>query len=409
MMEKEREAAMRDADKRVVEQVDQEVKRRLKDFYKQQELEAQKRKQEEKNEQDLEDRARKASVNEVQEVSHKDIVAIEKEATRRIDELERKLLLQIQHVASMGQTAGAAVGTDQIRLEYETRLQQYKKQVEEAEAERKKIQEEAFLKMQEEQKRTHEELVHQMEEERNSFLEHEQEKAKQRGIEAYGTMMKLMMQLAIPAEVQSLLLQSLKISFSISDTDHMEVERTVQVSAYIDAVRMLWQGGSKPSDDDLMHLKNLQQFFKISDDEHASIIKRVKKELGLPDETAVIMIIDDDHSIRKYVEHILKRTYHTVFTAISAESVIPEMEKIQPSLIICDVNLGIGAISGFTFYEKIVAGTYGEKLKSVPFILMSSLGDEFFIRSAKQLGIKAYLQKPFNRETLEAIVKNALG
>ena len=90
MMEKEREAAMRDADKRVVEQVDQEVKRRLKDFYKQQELETQKRKQEEKNEQDLEDRARKASVHEVQEVTHKDIANIEKDTERRIEELEKK-------------------------------------------------------------------------------------------------------------------------------------------------------------------------------------------------------------------------------------------------------------------------------------------------------------------------------
>ncbi len=60
----------------------------------------------------------------------------------------------------------------------------------------------------------------------------------------------------------------------------MEAERSVQVSAYIDAVRTLWQIG-KPTDEDSVHLKNLQQFFKISDDEHISITKRIKKELGL--------------------------------------------------------------------------------------------------------------------------------
>ena len=88
--------------------------------------------------------------------------------------------------------------------------------------------------------------------------------------------MKLMMQLAVPAEMQSSLLQSLKISFSISDTEHMEAERSVQVSAYIDAVRNLWQSGN-PSDEDLMHLKNLQQFFKISDDEHVLLQNALKK------------------------------------------------------------------------------------------------------------------------------------
>jgi CheY-like chemotaxis protein len=208
--------------------------------------------------------------------------------------------------------------------------------------------------------------------------------------------------------MQSSLLQSLKISFSISDTEHMEVERSVQVSAYIDAARTLWHEG-KPSEDDLLHMKNLQQFFRISDEEHVSITKRVKKELGQTDETAVILVIDDDPSIRKYAEHLLKKTYQTVLTAANAECVIQELQKTQPSLIISDVNLGPGVMSGFSFYEKIIAGTYGEKLKSIPFILMSVMEGDFFVRSAKQLGVRAYISKPFTRESLETTVKNALS
>jgi CheY-like chemotaxis protein len=391
MMEKEREVVVREAKQQAAEQVDQEVKRRLKEFYKQQELETQKRKQEEKTEQVLEDRARKASVNEVQEGAHKDLNAIEKDTARRIEELEKRLIAQIQQAAPGTSSAGTVTGAEMIQ----------------AEAERKTIQDEAFLKMKEEQKRAQKELMQQMEEERNTLLEREREKAKQQEIDAYRTLMKLMIQLAVPAEMQSLLLQSLKISFSISDTEHMEVERSVQVSAYIDAVRTLWQTG-KPSDEDSIHLKNLQQFFKISDDEHTSITKRIKKELGLPDETAVIVVIDDDPSIRKYVEHILRKTYLNVITAANAESALTEMEKVSPSLIISDVNLGAGVMSGFTFYEKIVAGAYGEKLKSIAFVLMSSMEGEFFVRSAKQLGVKAYLPKPFTKESLEATIKHAL-
>ena len=404
MMEKEREAVMREAKQHVEEQVDQEVKKRLKEFYKQQELESQKRKQEEKTEQVLEDRARKASVNEVQEVAHNDITAIEKDTARRIEELEKRLIARIHQTAPDTPSGGIASGAESVRAEYETKLQQYKI----AEEERKKIQEEAFLKMREEQKRAQDELMHQMEEERDTLFERERVKSQQQGLEAYRTLMKFMMQLAVPAEVQSSLLQSLKISFSISDTEHMEAERSVQVSAYVDAARSLWQGGI-PSEEDIVHLKNLQYFFKISDDEHASITKRIKKELGMPDDTAVIVVIDDDPSIRKYVDHILKKTYHTVITAATAESALPEIQKVAPSLIISDVNLGVGMMSGFSFYEKIIAGTYGDVLKSVPFMLMSSLEDEFFVRSAKQMGVKAYLAKPFTRESLEATVKNALA
>jgi CheY-like chemotaxis protein len=403
MMEKERENVMREAKQQAAEQVDQEVKKRLKEFYKQQEVESQKRKQEEKTEQVLEDRARKASVNEVQAVAYKDVTAIEKATAQKIEELEKRLIAQIQQTTS-GASTGTVAGADTLRAEYEAKLQQYKA----AEEERKKIQEEAFLKLNEEHKRAQDELVHQMEEERNTLLERERERSQQQGLDSYRTLMKLMMQLAVPAEVQSSLLQSLKISFSISDMEHMEAERSVQVSAYIDAVRTLWQSGH-PSEEDMIHLKNLQQFFKISDDEHTSISKSIKKELGMPDETAVIVVIDDDPSIRKYVEHILKKTYKTVLTAGTVEAALPEIQQSSPSLIISDVNLGVGAMSGFSFYEKITAGAYGDALKSVAFILMSSLEDEFFVRSAKQMGVKAYLAKPFTRESIESTVKQALG
>lgn len=392
MMEKEREVAVIEAKQQAAKQVDQEVKRQLKEFYEHQELDTQKRKEKEKTEQLLEDRARKASVSEAQEVAHKDLTAIEKETAKRIEELEKRLIAQIQKVAPG--TSSTATTTEAEMIQAET--------------ERKKIQEEAFLKMKEEQKRTQEELIQNMEEERNTLLEREREKAKQQEIDAYRMLMKLMIQLAVPAEMQTSLLQSLRISFSINDAEHVEVERSVQVSAYIDAVRALWQTG-KPTEEDSVHLKNLQQFFKISDDEHISITKQVKKELGLPDETAVIVIIDDDVSIRKYVEHILKKTYLNVITAESAESALKEIENISPSLIISDVNLGAGVMSGFTFYEKITAGTYGDKLKSVAFVLMSSMEGEFFVRSAKQLGVKAYLPKPFTKESMEATIKQALG
>jgi hypothetical protein len=186
MMEKEREVVLREAKQQAAEHVDQEVKRRLKEFYKQQELEAQKKKQEEKTEQVLEDRARKASVNEAQEVAHKDLNAIEKETVQRIEVLEKRLMAQIHQAAPGSSSAGTTAGIEILQVE----------------AERKKIQDEAFLKMKEEQKRAQEELIQQMEGERNTLLEREREKAKQQEIDAYRTLMKLMIQLAVPAEMQ---------------------------------------------------------------------------------------------------------------------------------------------------------------------------------------------------------------
>lgn len=404
MMERDREQMLKEAEKKAEEKIDAEVKRRLKEFYKLQEIEAEKRRLAEQKEQALEERARQASVSEVKQETDKDLTSIEREALKRIEELEKRLQSALQAQAS---TVDAST-VQKLKEEYEAKLLEYKKQYEEAEAERKKIQEEAFARMREEQQRAQEQLLQKFEEERRLLLEREREKEKQRALDAYRAVMMLMMELAVPAEVQSSILQSLKISFAISDTEHMAIEREVQVRSYIETVRTLYQAPTQ-TEEDFEHLKNLRTLFHISDDEHVAIVKRVKKELGLPDETAVIIAIDDDPAIRKYVEHILKRTYKTVVTAVNAESIVTELSKLQPSLIISDVNLGVGVMSGFTFFEKIRNGEYGEAMKSLPLILMSSMEDEFFIRSARQLGVKTYITKPFTKEQLENAVRDALA
>ncbi len=403
MMERDREQMIREAEQKAQEKIDAEVKRRLKEFYRQQEIEAEKRKAAEQKELALEERARQASVTEVKQEATKDLSAIEKDTLSRIAELEKRLLQTLQAQATMVDTTTV----QKMKQEYEAKLLQYKKQFEAAEAERKKIQEEAFARMKEEQQRAQEQLIQKFEEERRLLLEREREKEKQRALDAYKSVMTLMMELSVSSDVQTSILQSLKIAFSISDTEHMAIEREVQVRTYIETVRTLFQSPIQ-TEDDFEQLKNLRILFHISEEEHLAIVKRVKKELGLPDDTAVIVAIDDDPAIRKYVEHILKRTYKTVITSVNAESILEDIKKSPPSLIISDVNLGTGVMSGFTFFERIRSGEFGETLKNLPLILMSSMEDEFFIRSARQLGVKTYLTKPFTKEQLESVVKEAL-
>ncbi|HEY6951610.1 MAG TPA: response regulator, partial [Bacteroidota bacterium] len=85
------------------------------------------------------------------------------------------------------------------------------------------------------------------------------------------------------------------------------------------------------------------------------------------------------------------------------------MSRNKPSLIVCDVNLSSPEISGFTFCERLKEGSYGESLKDTPFVIMSAVADDFFIKAARQLGSKAYLPKPFTREKLETVVRSALA
>ena len=410
IVDTERKKVQKEAETKAAENIDLEVKRRVHEFYRQQEIEGRKRNELEKSDRVLEEKAREASRNEIQRDAAKDFSDIEWESKRRIEDLEKRLMEQIQRSLGALQKGmpGGLEGSDQARADYEAKLQQLKSDYEKAEAERRRIQEESFKELLDEQKRAQEEVVQHMEMEREASLRQQREKAKERFLESYRSLMMLMMELDLNQEYKRSILQSLKISFSISDSEHMEIERAVQLNTYVEAVKATWNKG-KPSEEDCLHLKTLQGLYNISEEEDRGITKRVKKSLGLPDETAVILVIDDDPSIRKYLEHILTKTYLTVLSVPSAEQAIVELQRATPSVMLCDVNLGAGVMSGFTFYERLLAGTYGDALKEIPFVMMSALGDEFFIRSAKQMGIKAYLPKPMTRETVEAALREALA
>jgi CheY-like chemotaxis protein len=219
--------------------------------------------------------------------------------------------------------------------------------------------------------------------------------------------MLVMMEIKLPPQILETLLKSLRIALSIEDSEFREIERRVKVNKFVDAIREAWRSGN-PSDEEFNLLKKLQSLYQISDEDNLSITKRVKKEFGLPDETAPILVVDDEEYVLEFISHILRQTYRTVITAKSVEEAEQILSTFTPALILSDVRMPAPGVGGFTFYERIKEGRYGIPLKDVHFILMSAIADDFFVKTAKQLGVQAYLIKPFTREILEDTIKNAL-
>ncbi len=434
MFETERAEIQKEAHEKVKEQVEVEVKRRLKEVAYDREIEEKKRRVLEKAEENLEKRALEASVKEMTTTRQKEFAAISTEGSKRIEEVERNLMQQMNSVLEAKQRQmeeelqrrinelKATTPSQQTSVPPLSSLQQVQisgsptfirsKEQQEREiqerliTERKRIQEEVTQKLQQEHKRVQEELTEHLKNEHKNELKREAEKIRQQALAAYRYALIALMQCKIPVEIQQVISGTMRAPLSITDEEHKELERAAQVDAYIQAIRSTLSKGA-PTQEDTAMLATLQQLYSISPDEHKNLTKQVKKELGLPDETAVILAIDDDPPVLDFVAHILKQIYLNVHTADSVPAAEKQLETITPNLILCDVALpGVG---GFTFYENIQKGMYSENLKSVPFIFASVLGDQYLINAAKQLGAKAYLVKPFTRETLESTVKQALA
>ncbi|MBI4429405.1 MAG: response regulator [Ignavibacteriales bacterium] len=405
-----------------------------------QEMEAQKRKQKEQDAEELEQRARQASVNERKELLAKDLQSLEAEALKRVETMEQRMSEQVKRLLEEEkhrleeQSRGAleelkasveraqAVSKskleeqstmDKLKAETEAELDRMKQQfklqmIAKTEAERRQIQAEIFKKLKEEQTKKEVELAVRVEDEHQTILQRAEQKTREVALETYRTQMMVMMQYKLPPDVLEDLSKGLRISLSITDKEHIQIQQSVRSKAFIDAVKEAWKHG-RLSHDESEVLENLGNLYQVPPAQQKAIHAQVRQELGVTTQPAVILALDDEEFILEFIEMILKQKYGSVLTAKTVNQALKLMKQTKPSLVISDVNLGTPDITGFTFCERMTQGEYGEEFKGIPFIVMSAISDDFFIKSAKQIGAKAYMPKPFTREKLERTIQLALS
>ncbi len=438
-----------------------EINRKLKEYHRQWEEETAKREEKERQAKELESKARKASLDEQKVEDEREYNALKYENRDRIEQWEKKMKLEIQtavekerirldnelaeRLAAMSvrqsgpaqapaapapvpagppsvvpvPTATVSVpavvpespieSKEQIEAEYTVKLLQTKEQMEQeamarVEAERLKLHEEALEKVRQEYASTQSELQRQFEQEKNYLIEGERAKAKERLVEAYRTFI-ILLDVSIPREHLDALLLSLRGILGISEEEHTEIIRSVQVNSYIDTLRASWQKGKITSDEKEL-LAHLCDLYQISPEEHDRLTKQVKRQLGLPDESARILAIDDSKDLLVFIDYVLKKNYANIRTVESVKLAVETFKQEMPSLILCDVMMP--EIGGFAFYNQIQKGEYGEEIKKVPFVFMSGCSDEYMKKIADDLGVNKYLAKPFSKETLEKTIKEML-
>ncbi len=115
-----------------------------------------------------------------------------------------------------------------------------------------------------------------------------------------------------------------------------------------------------------------------------------------------ILIIEDDPFILNIISHKFVENKFKVMVAGDAEKAELLLQKSIPDLILLDIILP--KVNGFEFLKKIKSD---HKLKSIPVIIFSNLGEEKDIKQAKDLGAVDYFVKAnmFPEEVVAKITK----
>ena len=110
-----------------------------------------------------------------------------------------------------------------------------------------------------------------------------------------------------------------------------------------------------------------------------------------------ILIVDDDPAIRDVVSDILEMSDYCVKTACNGAEALDRIRDDRPSAVLLDLMMPV--MDGWEFLREY---KHGAPLAAVPVVIMSAAQDAS--HAVDELGAQAFLAKPFEIETILAIV-----
>ena len=115
----------------------------------------------------------------------------------------------------------------------------------------------------------------------------------------------------------------------------------------------------------------------------------------------LIVVVDDDQSVREALENLISSVGFEVKLFASAEDFLDSDTPLQTDCAILDVRLP--GISGPELQQKLAADG-----QSIPVIIITAQGDDKTQDEAVAAGAIAFLKKPFKEEVLLAALESAL-
>jgi FixJ family two-component response regulator len=121
----------------------------------------------------------------------------------------------------------------------------------------------------------------------------------------------------------------------------------------------------------------------------------------MTDNQSIVMIVDDDDSIRKAIRRLMKSFGFAVETFASAEEFLASDRLDSTSCLVLDVHMP--GMNGLDLQKRLITAR-----RAIPVIFITAFTDERARAQALQAGAVGYLSKPFSDEDLLNCIHAAL-
>ena len=117
-----------------------------------------------------------------------------------------------------------------------------------------------------------------------------------------------------------------------------------------------------------------------------------------------ILIVDDMASMRRIVADALFQIgFRNLIEANHGEGALKILKSDSIHLVLCDWNMP--KMSGIELLKKV---RNDEKLKHIPFIMITAEGKKENVLEAVKEGVNNYIVKPFNTQSLKEKIERTL-
>jgi two-component system, chemotaxis family, chemotaxis protein CheY len=118
-----------------------------------------------------------------------------------------------------------------------------------------------------------------------------------------------------------------------------------------------------------------------------------------------VLIVDDYKTMLRIIGNLLKQLgFKNVLEATDGSMALKTLRETPCGLVISDWNMA--PMTGLELLKEVRAD---EKLKTVPFIMITAENKTENVVAAKAAGVNNYIVKPFNAETLKQKLTAVMG
>ena len=119
--------------------------------------------------------------------------------------------------------------------------------------------------------------------------------------------------------------------------------------------------------------------------------------------TMKILIVDDEHDIRRLISEILTDEGYETIESSSSKDALGALERYNPDLMILDIWLEGSGLDGIQLLQRAHSG-----IPDLPVIMISGHGDIETAVNAIKLGAYDFIEKPFETDRILMVIQRAL-